>query len=257
MRNNPFSNESPIDNATQPTLEQRTFSGQDARERAVFVIARNLIPIIGVLFLNWSALNLLLLYFVDTLGGMWALIAALLTQFFGGWTTLPWAQRFTNLLWVLGLSLFLIAFFAIPLGMPVFIMLMSREWSWQAAMNDQGFIFGLVSIAALSLASMLRMAFRFHQTPSDEKWSRNAFGLLFLRWVFTVFIFFTLGGFVLPFGEILVIILYAGATVISELYPERFLAAFGHSTIPTTAPDDVPTPAQRARWERKRKQRKK
>ena len=241
---------------SQSALEQRALP-QNSRERAIFVIARNLIPIIGVLFFGWSALNLTLLYFADTLAAMWALIAALLTQFFGGWTTLPWTTRFTNALYVFGLSLFLIAFMAIPLGMPIFILLMMHDWSWQEALRDQGFIFGLISIVTLSVVNMLRMALRFHHAPSDEKWSRNAFGLLFLRWVATLFVIFFLGGFVLPFAPILIVILYGALTVISELYPQRFLAIFGQSAQAATPPEKPPTAIQRARWERKRREHKK
>lgn len=254
MQNNPPPNPpSPEING----LEQRALP-QDSRERAIFVIARNAIPVIGVLFLGWAALNLVILYFFDTLGSMWALIAALLTQFFGGWTTLPWKTRFTNLLWVLGLSFFLIAFFAIPLGMPVFILLMMQDWDWRAALNDEGFLFGLVSIVLLSLIGMLRHALRFHQAPVDEKWTRRTFGLLFLRWVAMIFLIFTFAGMLLPFTPILLVILYAALVVVSELYPQRFLAAFDRSLATTAAPpEDSPTAIQRARWERKRKRRKK
>jgi hypothetical protein len=240
-------------------LEQRALP-QDTRERAVFLIARNMIPVIGVLFLGWSALNLVILYFFDTLGSMWALIAALLTQFFGGWTILPWTTRLTNLLWVIGLSLFLVAFLAIPLGMPVFILLMMQQWDWRSAWNDQGFLFGVVSIVILSLFGMLRHALRFHQTPADEKWTRNTFGLLFLRWAAMIFLIFVFAGMLLPFAPMLLVIAYALLVVISELYPERFLAAFDRSyAAPTTtpSPDETPTATQRARWERKRKRRKK
>jgi MFS family permease len=254
MENNPFSPNNPIENADLNVLEQRTLHRTDERERVVFVIARNLIPVIGVLFLGWSAVNLVLLYFADTLAGMWALIAAWLTQFFGGWTTLPFTKRFTNFLYVVGLSLFLIAFFAIPLGVPVLFVLVSQDWQWQDALRDQGFVFGLVSVAALSLVSMLRYAFQFQKNPVDEKWSRKTFGLLFVRWFLMIVLIFATVGLLLPFGPILLVIGYAVMSVISEIYPERFLAAFDHSAArPTTAPaEKAPTAMERARWERKR-----
>lgn len=255
MQNNVTPDAPPPETAA---LEQRALP-QDSRERALFVIARNIIPVLGVLFLGWSAINLVILYFFDTLGGMWALIAALLTQFFGGWTTLPWTQRLTNLLWVFGLSLFLVAFFAIPLGMPVFILLMMHQWDWHTAWNDRGFLFGLVSIVLLSLTGMLRYALRFQQTPADEKWTRKTFGLLFLRWVAMIFLIYILAGMLLPFTPILLVIAYAALTVASELYPDRFLAVFDRSygtPVTTTPPEKPPTAIQKARRERKRKRRK-
>jgi len=239
------------------TLEQRALP-QDTRERALFVIARNIIPVIGVLFLGWSAVNLVLLYFVDTLGGMWALIAALLTQYYGGWTTLPWKTRFGNLLWVLGLSFFLIAFFAIPLGVPVLILTQIQAYDVRAAFDDTGFVFGLVSIAMLALVSMFRHVIHLQQTSAEDKWVRNEFGLLFVRWTVMIFLIFTLGAFAFQFASVLLILGYAIVLVISELYPQRFLAAFDKkSALPPAPPQQPPTPTQRARWERKRKRRKK
>ncbi len=263
MQNDPLAPQNGIDPANLNILEQRV-QPQDARERTWFVIARNAIPVIGVLFLGWSAINLILLYFLDTLGSMWALMAALLTQFFGGWTTLPWQTRLSNLFWVIALSLFLIGFFSIPLGMPVFILLMMQHWDWRATLNDQGFMFGLVSIVLLSLIGMLRHAFRFHRAPADDKWTRRTFGLLFLRWVVMIVLIFTFAGLLLGFAPIAIVIAYAALTVITELYPDRFLAAFGssltHSSQPYAPPpsaSDQPTPTQRARWERKRRKHKK
>lgn len=281
MQNNPLANPKPELSA----LEQRTLARQDTRERAIFIIARNAIPVVGVLFLGWSAVNLVLLYFFDTLGGMWAIFAALLAQYFGGWTTLPWGTRFTNLLGVLALSLFLIAFFAIPLGVPVLILTQMQSYDVRAALNDTGFIFGLVSIAVLALASMLRHIIRLQQTSADDKWIhgessyhwshgesgnqrirhesgnhwiRHEFGLLFVRWTVMIFLIFTVGALFLEFAPVLLILAYAVVLVISELYPERFLAAFDKKAAAKTATTPEPPSAkQRARWERKRKRRKK
>jgi Family of unknown function (DUF6498) len=46
------------------------------------IVTRNLVPIGGVLFFHWSAPNLLILYFADTLLAMTVLFAGLMHHFF-------------------------------------------------------------------------------------------------------------------------------------------------------------------------------
>ena len=44
--------------------------------RLLLVVARNAVGIVGVLCFGWSAPTLVVLYFADTLAGMWAAFAA-------------------------------------------------------------------------------------------------------------------------------------------------------------------------------------
>jgi len=125
--------------------------------------------------------------------------------------------------------------------------LLSQAWKWQDAWTDQGFVFGLVSIAALSLASMLRYAFRFQKNPADEKWSRKTFGLLFVRWFLMIVLIFVTVGSLLPFGPILLVIGYAVTSVISEIYPDQFLAYFDKSSNSTFSTHSPVAPKQTER----------
>ena len=45
----------------------------------VNIVARNLVPVSGILFFGWSAHNTLLLYFVDTMFALGVMIAGLMT----------------------------------------------------------------------------------------------------------------------------------------------------------------------------------
>jgi hypothetical protein len=39
--------------------------------RALLAVTRNAVGVVGVLFLGWAAPTLVVLYFADTLAGMW------------------------------------------------------------------------------------------------------------------------------------------------------------------------------------------
>ena len=81
------------------------------------IVARNITPLVGILFFDWSASNVLILYFVDTLLSIAVIFAGLARSFTppsDGVTT-----RIRSQFTFIFVALFLTAFFAIPLGMPV------------------------------------------------------------------------------------------------------------------------------------------
>src|SRR2546429_4981559 len=49
---------------------------------AIYLVCRNLVPVVGVLFLGWSARQQLVLYFLDTLLALTVLFALALAYFF-------------------------------------------------------------------------------------------------------------------------------------------------------------------------------
>jgi hypothetical protein len=200
---------------------------EDRRERIVFVILRNLIPIIGILFLGWSAQNLIVLYFVDTLGAMWALITGLALNFPELKAATTFFARAQNLLTVLFAASFLVAFMAIPLGMPLFIFLMMVDWDWRAVLDDQEFIYGLVSIGALSLIGALRHYQVIDRLTPEHPNVKRDFGILMTRWVIVLMVIYWIGFFLGPLGAYVMVLGYAAATVASEVYPERFANLLG------------------------------
>lgn len=222
---------------------------EDRRERLLFVVLRNLIPIIGILFLGWSAQNLIVLYFVDTLGAMWALITGLALNLpeLQAATTLP--ARAQNLATMLFVGAFLVAFLAIPLGMPLFIYLMIVDWNWRVAFEDQEFIYGLVMIGTLSLIGMLRHYQLIHRVTPDAPVVKRDFGILMTRWVLVLVAIYMLGFLLGPYGAYVMVIVYAAATVASEVYPERFANLLGPPK--NTAPGQMPIPEPRKRKKRR------
>lgn len=197
------------------------------RERLVFVCLRNLIPIIGILFLGWSAQNLIVLYFADTLGAMWALFTGLALNFPEAKAAASLGQRAQNYATMLFVGAFLIAFMAIPLGMPLFIYLMIVDWDWRAAWNDQEFVYGIITIAALALVGMLRHYQNIARLTPEKSNARSDFGILMTRWVIVLLLIYGIGFLLGPWGAYVMVLGYLAATVASEVFPERFANLFG------------------------------
>lgn len=207
-------------------LETRATLG-DRREQIVFLILRNAIPLIGILFLGWSAQNLIVLYFADTLGAMWALVTGLAFNFPEAKMQTGFFGRLNAWGTMLFVGAFLIAFMAIPLGMPLFIYLMMVEWDWRVALADTEFVFGIVLIAALSLVGMLRHYQTIEQLTPDKSNVKNDFGILMTRWVIVLLLIYMVGFLLGEWGAYVMVFGYLAATVASEIVPERFLNLFG------------------------------
>ena len=207
-------------------LETRATLG-DRREQIVFLILRNAIPLIGILFLGWSAQNLIVLYFADTLGAMWALVTGLALNFPEAKMQTGFFGRLNAWGTMLFVGAFLIAFMAIPLGMPLFIYLMMVEWDWRVALADTEFVFGIVLIAALSLVGMLRHYQTIEQLTPDKSNVKNDFGILMTRWVIVLLLIYMVGFLLGEWGAYVMVFGYLAATVASEIVPERFLNLFG------------------------------
>jgi hypothetical protein len=207
-------------------IDQRA-SLENRTERMVFVIVRNMIPIVGILFLGWSAQDIIILYFVDTLGGMWALFTALALYFTGNEAPPTLFGRLNSYFAGLLAGAFLVVFMAIPLGMPLWILLQITDWSWQDSVASTDFIYGLLLIGALSLVGMLRHYQHMRQVDNEQSDERHEFGILMTRWVIILIVIYFLGFLIAPIAAYLLVIVYAGATVASELYPERFEKLLG------------------------------
>src|SRR5262249_1814459 len=156
-------------------------------------------PLGGILFLGWSAPNVLVLYFVDTMLAMTVLFAGLARYFSQQTTESDAASRINSETGVVVAALFLTAFMAIPLGMPVFFMLAASHVTLSSMFADQGFRVGLVlqAIAAFWSCAGLYRALKT-QTPEQLRLKRR-FALVFLRWIAVLMVAYT--GIVWLFGR--------------------------------------------------------
>jgi hypothetical protein len=209
------------------------------------VIARTLVPIAGVLFLHWSAANLLIVYFADTLAAFFAvsvLAAGRLSadEVPGG---PAWYQRLVTgaRLATYGAMVTLIVGL-VPFGFLAFMLLL-QDFVWQFALHDRDLWIGVAAQFCAAVTLLLR-EYRHIEAASDaDRIIRARFGLVFMRWVIVCMVFFAAAELLQPqrggvlatiFGFVLVLA-YAVATILMELQPQRLLAAF--------APDLVQRPS--------------
>lgn len=206
-------------------------------------VVRNLVPIGGILFFGWSAANLLLLYFLDTLLAMAVMFAGLTRHFTPALADDGIAARVNGEVGVVAVAVLLAGFFAIPLGLPLFMMLGAADMNWREVLADPAFRVGLVmqAIAAFWSCMGLYRALRTH-TP-EQLGLKKRFALVFLRWMVVLMAMYS--GFLFLFGRFAALILvavYAGTSIVIDIAPDRFLRA-----MPGGGEDARPLPGQAPR----------
>jgi len=224
-------------------------------------VARNVVPLAGIVFLGWSAANVLILYFVDTLLAMVVIFAGLMRHFMPPPKDEGWAARANAEAGYVGVALLIVAFFAVPLGVPLIFMLAGSDVTWRGLLGNQEFRIGLVlqAIAAFWSGHGLYQALREH-TPAELRLKRR-FALVFLRWMAVLMSTYIGFAFLLGrFAPIVFVAVYTAATIMIDVAPDRFLRA-----MPGGAEDADPLPGEAAstspeerarftaRWRRKHK----
>jgi hypothetical protein len=220
---------------------------------------RNLVPLAGILFFGWPAANILLLYFLDTMLAMAVMFAGLARHFMPPPRDDGLAARINAEAGCVGVALFLAAFIAVPLGMPLFILFMASGVTWSSVVDDQMFRTGLVlqGIAAYWSCAGLYRALRT-RTP-DELRLKRRFALVFLRWMAVLMVWYMGIAFLLGrYAAVLFVAVYAAATIMIEVAPDRFLRAMPGGAedadpLPGEAANQPPEDRSRfsARWRRK------
>jgi hypothetical protein len=193
----------------------------------VQAVARNIVPLVGILAFHWSAGNVLILYFVDTMLSISVLIAGLMSKFapapdddgVAGWIN---AQA-----GYVAAALFFSAFAAIPLGAPVGIMLAASDFSFREAFNDHSLRVGVLVQSAVALWSYIGLYRALRTHAPEELHLRPRFALVFMRWVVVIMAtYFILD--ILPPSEpvlLLLVVAYIGGSIFAEISPDRFLRA--------------------------------
>jgi len=193
------------------------------------LVARNVVPAIGVLFLGWSAGNLLALYWVDTVLEF-AVVVLLVARHITGLGKPGGPERPLNgpRDWIgasFG-SLLASLLFCAPLGFPIFMLLVEFDWSLSAALEDSSFVSGLALQAAGSVAGCVKAHRDLLARDDDERVLKHRAAFIIARWV--VVMGASVAGVVgllgPKIGGALMLLVYAGATVYFELMPERALA---------------------------------
>jgi hypothetical protein len=180
------------------------------------------VGLVGTLFLGWSASALVILYFADTLAGMWAVFAAVGFKLSnvdpreGVWAVAEGALS------GIAVATFLVAVVAVPLGIPLVFVLGSSGAVWRQAWADPTLSAGLGVIALTGLGGAVRHIFALAEGRAGDATVKQAFARLMTRWLLVLAAIYALGGLLGRLGLYVVVVVYAVASAWSELAPERF-----------------------------------
>lgn len=198
--------------------------------RIAQVVFRNVVPVVGILFLSWSASNVLILYFVDTMLSMAVMFAGLLTTFSPPMDGA--AARINQEAGYLLASLFVCAFISIPLGLPIALSIVVSGFSFQSAITDHSLKIGLLVQTALALWSYLGLRRALAAYTPEQLMLKQRFGLVLMRWVIVLlasYLFLELSSwrrFLPSLGEAWLLVLvavYVAASIVAEIKPELLL----------------------------------
>jgi hypothetical protein len=190
----------------------------------IILIIRSLVPAYGVLFLDWQPGRVLILFFLDTILGVGALVFPLIlfssrqTAKSGGSS-----QIRAYLGAVVGTAI-LLAVLSIPLGGPLIFMLANTDFSLELTLRDWSFQRSLELQALASLWWCGTLLWRLRAQTPEELGFKPLFGLIVLRWLLLVGITFTgLPAMMGRGGPYFLVIVYCGAMILSEVNPRLFM----------------------------------
>ena len=198
----------------------------DALSRAVLlaqIVARNVVPLVGILHDGWSPGNVMLLYLWDTMLSLGVVFAGIAQSMMTG-SEKANQTRLQVALTPIVVAMLLCAVFVVPLGMPIFIALAASDFKLGAALHDRSLWIGVLvqcAIAAWSYRTLFR-ALRTH-TPGELR-LKQRFGLVLMRWVAVLAACY----FLLQFGAgrlvlIAIVAAYAVASIVAEVAPDLLL----------------------------------
>jgi hypothetical protein len=201
-------------------------------------VARNIVPLAGILFLGWSAPAILVLYFADTMLAMTVMFAGLMRYFMPPVQDEGWAARANGETGAVAGALAIAAVMAVPLGVPVIFMVAGSETTVASLLADPAFRAGLATqaIAAVWSGAGLYRALATH-TP-DELRLKRQFALVMLRWLVVLTVTYT--GIAFVFGKwapFVFVAVYAATSIVIDIAPDKFLRV-----LPADAVDADPRP---------------
>ncbi len=189
------------------------------------IVARNIVPVVGAIALGWPAINVLLLYFVDTMLSMGVLFAGLASYFSRQQSEDSAAARINGEAGAIAVAVFVCAFIAVPLGMPLVLVGAWSGWErFESLMSDPGFLSGLAWQAVAAIGSYWGLWQELRVRTPEELRLKRRFALVFLRWIVIVGVVYT--PLVWLFGRFMphvLVVLYVATSIVIEIAPDRFL----------------------------------
>lgn len=194
------------------------------------LITRNLAPVFGVLLLGWSAPNLLALYFIDTLLAFGAVLLLVMGHVTGLGAGRDRPDSLLQWLHAGAATLFVLPLLAIPLGMPLYFLFMEFGVSLRAMLSDTSFIYGVWAQVLFSVHGTLAAHRGFSQRGDAETVLKRRSQFILARWMAVIFVSMT--GFVPLLGPLIggvvMLLVYAMASIYLDLFPERLEAWLPH-----------------------------
>ena len=203
------------------------------------IVARNIVPVAGILLFGWSAPNVLLLYFIDTMLSLGVIAMGVARHMLPPPTDDGWAARANAEGGYVGVALMIIAMLAVPMGIPLIFMLVPSGADWRVMLADRSLHIGIaLQIAAACWSGFgLVRALRTH-TPDQLRLKRRS-AFVFLRWLVLLMVAYT--GIFLIFGHysaLFFVVLYVSTSIVIDVAPDRFLHAMpGGDEIARSEPD--------------------
>ena len=204
-------------------------------------VVRNIVPVVGILFFEWQAITVLLLYLVDTLLMMMVIFAGVARAFAPPPTDDGWAAQVNGEVGNIGIPVVLAAFIAVPIGVPLIFMTGGDLPALKATLADPSFRTGALVQVGMALWSWagLRAAIDAGRTL-DELRLKRRFALVFLRWMVLLMVaYFGVGFWFGSWSAFVFVALYAGTSMVIDIAPDRFLRA-----MPGGAEDADPLPGE-------------
>ena len=218
-------------------------------------VARNIAPVVGILYFGWQATSVLTLYLLDTLLMMTVIIAGVARGFVPPPTDDGWAAQLNGEVGNIVMPLILAVFIGIPLGVPLIMMTGGELSGLKAAVTDPSFRTGALVQVGAALWSWVGLRGAIDAGFSmDQLRLKRRFTLVFMRWMVLLMVAYL--GVGLWFGEwsaLVFVALYAGTSIVIDIAPDRFLRAMpGGAEDADPLPGKPPAPGARANRPRKR-----
>jgi Family of unknown function (DUF6498) len=214
------------------------------------IVARNIVPLVGILAFHWSTGNVLILYLLDTVLAMGVIVAGIASNFAPAPDDEGLSGRINAEAGYVLTGLLVAGFMAIPLGTPVGIMLAISDFSFRDALHDASLRVGMLIQSALALWSYVGLyrALRTH-TP-EQLQLKKRFALVFMRWLAVIMATYVILD-ILPPGEfvlVLLVIAYIVASIFAEINPDRFLRSMpgGETNLAPDSPAPLPVATRSA-----------
>lgn len=184
------------------------------------VIAANIVPVAGMLFLHWSPPALVALYALDTALALYAmcwLVMVHVTEAGALRHGVARALKIAAAAFVGG------TFLAVMLVTPVAITFADGAWLRSEPWRDSGFVAAAAMQVAGSLIALVRTHRVLVESTDDEGYLAERFKFLVARWGIVIFVAFLGAGPALgdALGGALLVVVYAGAGVWFTLFPEK------------------------------------